>query len=140
VRIFGTNVKGERPLYLALCAVSGIGRRFAHAVTRRAGLDPLRRAGTITADEEAHLCTIIQNPVENGIPTWMLNRRFDRATSKEIQWVGSDIQSNIRNEIERLKKMKSWRGLRHSRGLKVGGQCTKSTGRRGVAVGVERKK
>jgi ribosomal protein S13 len=140
VRIFGTNVKGERPLYLALCGISGIGRRFAHAVARRAGLDPLRRAGTITADEETRLCTIIQNPAEHGIPVWMLNRCFDRATGKDLHWVGSDVQSNLRNEIERLKKMKTWRGLRHNRGLKVRGQCTKSTGRRGVAVGVERKK
>jgi ribosomal protein S13 len=98
VRIFGTNVKGEQPLYLALCGISGIGRRFAHAVAQRAGLDPLLRAGTMTADEEARLCTVIQNPVEHGIPTWMLNRRFDRATGKDLHWVGSDpIQHPKRN-------------------------------------------
>ena len=140
VRMLATNVDGRKPLYLALCAISGIGRRFAHAVARRAGLDPLRRAGTLTAAEEERIIAIIQNPVDNGIPVWMLNRRFDRATGKDLQWAGTDLSSNLRNDIERMKKMKMKRGIRHGLHLKVRGQCTKSTGRRGVAVGVERKK
>jgi small subunit ribosomal protein S13 len=39
-----------------------------------------------------------------------------------------------------LKKIRAYRGLRHERGLKVRGQRTKSTGRRGSTVGVSRKK
>ena len=140
VRMLSTNVDGRKPLYLALTAIAGLGRRFAHAVARRAGLDPLKRAGTLTAQEEERIVSIIQNPVENGIPVWMLNRRFDRATGKNLQWASTDLSSNHRNEIERMKKMRMKRGIRHSLGLKVRGQCTKSTGRRGVAVGVERKK
>ena len=140
VRMLATNVDGRKPLYLALCAISGIGRRFAHAVARRAGLDPLRRAGTLTPAEEEKIISIIQNPAEHGIPIWMLNRRFDRATGKDLHWAGTDLSSNLRNDIERMKKMKMKRGIRHSFHLKVRGQCTKSTGRRGVAVGVERKK
>jgi small subunit ribosomal protein S18e len=140
VRMLSTNVDGRKPLYLAVTAISGIGRRFGHAVARRAGLDPLRRAGTLTPAEEERLVSIIQNPTDNQIPTWMLNRRFDRATGKDVQWVATDYNSYLRAEIERLKKMRSKRGIRHGHGLKVRGQCTKSTGRRGVAVGVERKK
>ena len=56
-----------------------------------------------------------------------------------MHWAGTDLSSNLRNDIERMKKMKMKRGIRHSFHLKVRGQCTKSTGRRGVAVGVERK-
>ena len=140
VRILSTNVDGRKPLYLALTSIAGLGRRFAHAVARRAGLDPLMRAGTITTQDEQRIISIIQNPVENGIPIWMLNRRFDRATGKNMQWAAGDLSSNHRNEIERMKKMRMKRGIRHGLGLKVRGQCTKSTGRRGVAVGVERKK
>ena len=140
VRMLSTNVDGRKPLYLALCAISGIGRRFAHAVARCAGLDPLRRAGTLTSTEEETIISIIQNPVENGIPVWMLNRRFDRASGKDLQWFATDYSSNLRNDIERMKKMKMKRGIRHGLHLKVRGQCTKSTGRRGTAVGVERKK
>jgi len=140
VRMLATNVNGRKPLYLALCAITGIGRRFAHAVARCAGMDPLQRAGTLTTQEEERIIAIIQNPVDHGIPVWMLNRRFDRATGKNVQLAGSDLVSNLRNDIERMKKMKMKRGLRHARHLKVRGQCTKSTGRRGTAVGVERKK
>ena len=106
VRMLSTNVDGRRPLYLALCNISGLGRRFAHAVVRRAGLDPLRRAGTLTAQEEEMLVAIIQNPTEHGIPVWMLNRRFDRATGQDQHWVATDLGANLRSEIERLKKMR----------------------------------
>ena len=140
VRMLSTNVDGRRPLYLALCAISGLGRRFAHAVVRKAGLDPLRRAGTLTTAEEEQIAKIIQNPVDNGIPRWMLNRRFDRATGQDLHWAGTDLSANLRNDIERMKKMRSKRGVRHGLGLKVRGQCTKSTGRHGGAIGVERKK
>ena len=140
VRMLSTNVDGRRPLYLALCSISGIGRRFGHAVCRRANLNPLRRAGTLTSSEEEQLVAIIQNPIEHGIPKWMLNRRFDRATGQDMHWVATDLGANHRSEIERMKKMRMKRGIRHGLGLKVRGQCTKSTGRRGGAVGVERKK
>ena len=140
VRMLATNVDGRKPLYLALCAIAGLGRRFAHAVCRQSGLEPLRRAGTLKAEEEERIIAVIQNPLENGIPLWMLNRRFDRTTGKDLQWAGTDLSSNLRNDIERMKKMKMKRGIRHGLGLKVRGQCTKSTGRRGCAVGVERKK
>ena len=140
VRMISTNVDGRRPLYLALCNIPGIGRRFAFALCRSAGYDPLSRAGTLTDDQQAHLISIIQNPVENGIPVWMLNRRFDRTTGKDVHWVATDLNSNPRNEIERLKKMRCKRGIRHGLGLKVRGQCTKSTGRHGGAIGVQKKK
>jgi ribosomal protein S13 len=70
----------------------------------------------------------------------MLNRRFDRASGKDVQWSGEDRRGHIHNELDRLIKMRSWRGIRHAGHLKVRGQCTKATGRRGVAVGVDRKK
>jgi small subunit ribosomal protein S18e len=140
VRMLSTNVDGRKPLYLALTAIAGIGRRFAHAVARRANLDPLRRAGTLTSQEEESIVAIIQSPIEHGIPNWMLNRRFDRTTGKDVQWAGTELSANLRADIERMKKMKMKRGIRHAHNLKVRGQCTKSTGRRGTAVGVERKK
>ena len=50
------------------------------------------------------------------------------------------LETKLREDIERLFKMRSNRGLRHKWGLKVRGQYTKTTGRRGKTVGVERKK
>jgi small subunit ribosomal protein S13 len=50
--------------------------------------------------------------------------------------VTSDIAFNIRNDIEREKGVFSWRGYRHMYGLKVRGQRTRCSGRKGGAVGV----
>ena len=71
VRMLATNVDGRKPLYLALTNISGLGRRFSHAVCRRAGIDPLRRlrrAGTLTTQEEEQIVKIIQSPTEYAIP------------------------------------------------------------------------
>jgi small subunit ribosomal protein S13 len=45
----------------------------------------------------------------------------------------------MKSDIDYMKKMKCWKGIRHSQGLKVRGQCTRTTGRFGAAVGVARK-
>ena len=46
----------------------------------------------------------------------------------------------MRENLERMKKTRSNRGLRHYWGLKVRGQHTKTTGRRGATLGVIKKK
>ena len=48
----------------------------------------------------------------------------------------SDIPFTLRNDIERERVTVSWRGYRHLSGLKVRGQRTRTSGRRGGAVGV----
>jgi len=68
-----------------------------------------------------------------------LNRRRDLKTGKDLHLHGSDLVLTIKEDIEREKKIKSWRGVRHSLGLKVRGQRTKTTGRKHAAVGVLRR-
>ena len=48
----------------------------------------------------------------------------------------SDIPFTLRNDIERERIAASWRGYRHLSGLKVRGQRTRTSGRKGGAVGV----
>ncbi len=52
----------------------------------------------------------------------------------------SQIDAKLRDDLERLKKIRNHRGLRHYWGLRVRGQHTKTTGRRGKTVGVSKKK
>jgi len=59
-------------------------------------------------------------------------------TGRMLHFTGSDLDFAHRSDIERLRRIKSWRGLRHSLGLKVRGQHTRTTGRKGMAVGVSR--
>jgi small subunit ribosomal protein S13 len=60
-------------------------------------------------------------------------------TGKNIHLLGTDLIVQTKNDIEQMKKIRSWKGFRHSYGLKVRGQRTKSTGRAGKAMGVKRK-
>jgi small subunit ribosomal protein S13 len=54
--------------------------------------------------------------------------------------ITSDLGFAVSNDIEREKLVMSWRGYRHMFGLRVRGQCTRTTGRRGGAVGVKKVK
>ena len=54
--------------------------------------------------------------------------------------ITSDLDFAASNDIEREKLVMSWRGYRHMFGLRVRGQCTRTTGRKGGAVGVKKVK
>src|SRR5574338_1682728 len=80
----------------------------------------------------------MRDPASVNIPSWFLNRRKDMDTGNNFHLITSDIEFNVRNDIEREKGMNSWRGFRHTYGLKVRGQRTRTTGRKGGAVGVRK--
>src|SRR3712207_8293925 len=72
-----------------------------------------------------------------GIPQWYLNRRKNMDDGSNNHMITSDLDFAASNDIEREKLVMSWRGYRHMFGLRVRGQCTRTTGRRGGAVGVK---
>jgi len=80
------------------------------------------------------------NSAEKRLPWWMLNRKKDLITGEDKHIMGSDFVLKLREDINLLRKIRSYRGIRHERGLRVRGQRTKSTGRKGLVVGVTRKK
>ena len=82
----------------------------------------------------------MQNPLDHGIPKWFLNRRKDIADGSYGQLLANGLDNKLREDFERLKKIRCHRGLRHSWGLRVRGQHTKTTGRRGRTMGVSGKK
>lgn len=140
VRIARTDLDGTLKLERALSDIKGVGQRFARAVTQAAGLNPDQRMGYVTDADVAKIEEVLKDPVKFGIPGWMVNRRKDMATGQDKHLVGSDLEIQLRTDIDGLIKIRSWRGVRHSLGLKVRGQRTRSTGRTGRAVGVTRKK
>ncbi|CAG8727144.1 11288_t:CDS:2, partial [Ambispora leptoticha] len=97
-------------------------------------------AGELTNEELERIVTIIQNPVQYKIPNWFLNRQKDIFDGKYSQILANGLESKLREDLERLKKIRAHRGLRHYWGLRVRGQHTKTTGRRGRTVGVSKKK
>ena len=135
-----TNVDGNRKIPFALTAIKGVGRRFAHVVLRKADVDASKRAGELSEEEVDRLITIITNPRQYKIPDWFLNRQKDIKDGKYTQVTSNFLDNKLREDLERLKKIRAHRGLRHFWGLRVRGQHTKTTGRRGRTVGVSKKK
>lgn len=141
----------------ALTKIKGVGRRYSNLVCKKADVDLNKRcitngrcvrvsklicvrAGEITSEELERIVTIIQNPTQYKIPTWFMNRQRDIVDGKDTQVLANSMESKLREDLERLKKIRSHRGLRHFWGLRVRGQHSKTTGRRGRTVGVSKKK
>ncbi|VDN13522.1 unnamed protein product [Dibothriocephalus latus] len=94
----------------------------------------------IDEDEVEKLVTVMANPRQYKIPDWFLNRQKDVEDGKHSQLMSQALDTKLREDLERLKKIRAHRGLRHYWGLRVRGQHTKTTGRRGRTVGVSKKK
>lgn len=84
-------------------------------------------AGELNSDELERIVTIMQNPAQFKIPSWFLNRQRDLTDGKSGQLLSNQIDQKLRDDLERLKKIRSHRGLRHHWGLRVRGQHTKTT-------------
>ena len=83
---------------------------------------------------------VIRLLLDYNIPKWFLNRQRDIREGTWAQLISNGVDTKLREDLERLKKIRAHRGLRHFWGLKVRGQKTKSTGRTGRTLGVTRKK
>ncbi|CAB0034515.1 unnamed protein product [Trichogramma brassicae] len=139
LRVVGTNIDGNRNIMFAMTAIKGVGRRYANIVLKKADVDLKKRAGELTDDEVEKVITIMTNPRQYKIPDWFLNRQKDIVDGKYSQLTSSNLDSKLREDLERMKKIRAHRGLRHYWGLRVRGQHTKTTGRRGRTVGCRRR-
>ncbi|MHA1785799.1 MAG: 30S ribosomal protein S13 [Candidatus Helarchaeota archaeon] len=139
IRMFGTDIDGNRKVFHALCGIRGVGQRFAKVVIKKAELDPDIRLGFLSDADIKKLEEIIKNPLNFDIPAWMLNRQSDIVKGKDDHVIGANLQLVWKSDIDRMKRTRSYRGIRHHLGLKVRGQRTRTTGRRGAVVGVHRK-
>ena len=139
IRFAGADIKGTQPVTYALTNVKGIGIKLANAIIEKSGITPETRMGFLSSNDVEKIEDIITNPVKFGIPVWLLNRRKDVETGKDTHFVGTDLIVQNKSDIDQMKAIRSWKGFRHSYGLKVRGQRTKSTGRKGKAMGVKKK-
>ena len=141
IRVINTDLVGSKPLIQALRKIKGVGFMFANAVCELTAIDKSKKAGYLSHLEISKLEEAIKDPVPMGAPTWMLNRRKDYETGNDMHIVETDRKFTIDNDIKRLKKTKSFKGLRHQWGLPLRGQRTKSNFRRnkGKGLGVKRR-
>ena len=88
----------------------------------------------------AHSVLYCALAIDYGIPKWFLNRQRCIKDGSWSQVYSNMVDTRLREDLERMKKVRKHRGLRHFWNLKVKGQRTKSTGRTGKTLGVTRKK
>lgn len=139
VRISNTDVNGEKNIVYGLTSIKGIGIHMATIVADQAGVDKKVLIGNLNDSQIQKIQEIINN-VTKTAPSWMLNHRKDYETGQNLHFVSSDIDIRLRDEINIMKKIRSYRGIRHELGLSVRGQRTGSNGRKGLALGVSKKK
>jgi small subunit ribosomal protein S13 len=138
LRIAGKDIDGGKKVIVALSQVRGLGYNLSQVILQSLNINPNTRVGFLTENELSEIETAIQNPTQIGIPPYYFNRRKDIETGLDTHLITSELDFTISNDIEREKTVYSWRGYRHMFGLKVIGQCTRTTGRKGGAVGVRK--
>jgi small subunit ribosomal protein S13 len=142
VRVANTDLDGSKPIYHALNKIKGVNFMFANLLCNLSNVDKKKITGQLTSDEIKRLDDVMKDPFKQGFPAWMLNRRKDKETGDEKHLFGADLKWQVENDIKLMKKIRSYRGVRHMSGLPVRGQKTKNNFRRnkGKGMGVQRKK
>jgi small subunit ribosomal protein S13 len=138
VRIAGKDIAGSKKLITALSEIRGVGYNYSQVLLQSLNINANIRVGFITDRELTEVESAIKNPLKSGMPEWYVNRRKDIDTGSHQHLITSDLDFAISSDIDREKNVMSWRGYRHMFGLRVRGQCTRTTGRRGGAVGVRK--
>jgi small subunit ribosomal protein S13 len=144
VRIANKDLNGKNKIPKALMELKGINHRtakiIAKAFEKETGVKWNSRIGEIKEEQDKKMEEIIQEPEKFGIPAWSLNRQKEYETGKNKHLIMGELEFDERKTLQRLSKIKSYRGLRHGWGLTVRGQKTKSTHRgKGPVVGVIKK-
>ena len=90
-------------------------------------------------EQEGYEADDILATLTEKLPPWMVNRPNDPDTGADYHLFGSDVDLRLRDDINRMKMIRCYRGVRHEQGQKVRGQRTRSNGRTGLTVGVIKK-
>ncbi len=137
VRILSHDIEGKMQIYPGLTKIKGVSWGISNAVCKKLKINKSKKVGTLTVEELKKIEVFLKNP---EIPKFLLNRKFDNESGEDKHLVGSDLDFKKEFDIKRLKKIKSYRGLRHAVGLPLRGQRTRSNFRKNRSRGVGIKK
>jgi len=137
VRIMATDIPGNKSVYAGLTKIKGVSWSFSNAICKVLNIDKKTKIKELSEKEIDNISEFIKNP---KIPVFILNRRKDFESGKNKHLVGADLDLQKEFDIKRLRKIKSYKGIRHILGLPVRGQRTKAHFRKGRAVGVKKGK
>jgi len=105
-RIAGVDIPAQKKVRFSLQYIYGIGKTNVDTILEQARVDVDKRASALSADEIARIQRVLE--------------KFQ---------VEGELRKQIRESIERLKRVGSYRGLRHTMGLPVRGQRTRVNAR-----------
>jgi small subunit ribosomal protein S13 len=138
VRVANTNIDGQKRIAIGLQSIKGVGSRASNTIVRKAGLDGVQKIGSLPEDKVKELEQLVMTYVEY-VPEWMINRQMDYESGADMHLIGNDLDIVQEEDVNRMKMIRCYRGIRHETGRKVRGQRTRSNGRKGLTMGVKRK-
>jgi small subunit ribosomal protein S13 len=106
-RIAGVDIPSDKPIWISLTYLYGVGRTNSKSILKEAGIDGQRRAKDLSEDELAKIIGLLD----------------------KSYLVEGALRRNIQQNIARLRDINSYRGTRHRRALPVRGQRTRSNAR-----------
>jgi small subunit ribosomal protein S13 len=142
IRIMQTDIPGNKRVLTGLTYIKGISWAISNAVCKILKINPDKKISDLDKSEMEKLMEFLKNS-SDYLPHFLLNRKKDFETGKDSHLIGTELDMKREFDIRRLKKIRSYRGLRHATGQPTRGQRTKSHFRakgKKRAVGVQRKK
>lgn len=123
IRILSKDIEGKLSIYAGLTKIKGVSWSFSNAVCRKLGISRDRKIGSLTEEEIKKISDFIKNP---DVPVFIMNRKYDYDSGINRHLIGTDLELRKDFDIKKLKKIKTYRGVRHAAGQPVRGQRTKS--------------
>jgi len=139
VRIANTDLPGKQSVNYALTNIKGVGFRMATFIAKSAGIPLKAKIGDLSDEDITTIAETLED-IEETSPVWMRNRVHDYDTGEDIHLYSSEMEMTQREDLNKLRKIRCYRGVRHETGQKVRGQRSRSNGRSGLAMGVHKKK
>ena len=139
VRLADTDIDGEKTVIYGLTSIKGIGMHMSSFIADMTKIDKKMKMGDLSDGQIEQIRQALLEITERA-PRWMFNHRKDPETGEDLHFIGSQIEMNLRDEINIMKKIRCYRGIRHELGLRVRGQRTRANNRRGLSLGVSRKR
>ena len=139
VRLVNTDIDGSKNIVIGLSGIKGVGIRTAEIIARMAGIPRSTKIGDLPEPKTDEIEKLI-NDYSEKVPHWMVNRQSDWSTGADMHLVGVEVELNRRDDVNLMKMIRCYKGIRHEQGQKVRGQRTRSNGRTGMTMGVIRKK
>ena len=138
VRILSKDIEGKTKVYVGLTKIKGVSWTLANATCKKLKISKEKKIGSLTEDEVKKISEFIKNP---DVPSFIVNRNSDFESGENRHLTGSDLDLEKEFDVKRLKKIRTYRGLRHSVNLPLRGQRTKSNFRRNrkKAGGIKKK-